>query len=53
MADILIGNEEDFQLALGIKGPDAGGKNIKDKIDSFKIMIEEDIQLFLILNNFS
>lgn len=41
MADILIGNEEDFQLALGIKGPDAGGKNITSKIDSFKGMIEE------------
>lgn len=39
-ADILLGNEEDFQLALGIKGPEAGGKNIADKIDSFKAMIQ-------------
>ena len=28
VADILIGNEEDFQLCLGIEGPEAGGKDI-------------------------
>ncbi|MDD3171484.1 MAG: sugar kinase [Bacilli bacterium] len=39
LADILLGNEEDFQLALGVKGPEAGGKNIINKIDSFKTMI--------------
>jgi 2-dehydro-3-deoxygluconokinase len=39
VADILIGNEEDFQLCLGIEGPEAGGKSIGDKIDSFKEMI--------------
>jgi len=38
--DILIGNEEDFQLALGIEGPKAGGKNIHHAIESFKDMIE-------------
>lgn len=38
-ADILIGNEEDFQLALGIEGPEAGGKDLRGKIDSFKEMI--------------
>lgn len=38
-ADILIGNEEDFQLALGIDGPDAGGNGLACKIDSFKEMI--------------
>ena len=38
-ADILIGNEEDFQLALGIEGPEAGGKDLASKIDSFKEMI--------------
>ena len=27
-ADILIGNEEDFQLCLGFKGPEAGGKDL-------------------------
>ncbi len=41
LADILVGNEEDFQLCLGIKGPDAGGKDISSKIDSFKGMINE------------
>lgn len=39
LADILIGNEEDFQLALGIQGPEAGGKEIGDKIEGFKEMI--------------
>lgn len=39
LTDILIGNEEDFQLALGIKGPEAGGKQISDEIESFKEMI--------------
>ena len=38
-SDILIGNEEDFQLALGIQGPESGGKDIAAKIDSFKGMI--------------
>jgi 2-dehydro-3-deoxygluconokinase len=39
VSDILVGNEEDFQLCLGIEGPEAGGKGIQDKIDSFKEMI--------------
>jgi 2-dehydro-3-deoxygluconokinase len=39
ISDILVGNEEDFQLCLGIKGPEAGGKEIGSKIDSFKEMI--------------
>lgn len=39
VADILIGNEEDYQLCLGIKGPEAGGKAISEKIDGFKGMI--------------
>lgn len=37
--DILIGNEEDFQLCLGFKGPEAGGKDLASKIESFKAMI--------------
>ncbi len=41
IADILVGNEEDFQLALGLKGPEAGGKDLSSKIDSFKEMILE------------
>lgn len=39
IADILIGNEEDFQLCLGIEGPEAGGKGIEAEIDGFKGMI--------------
>ncbi|MDO5440959.1 MAG: PfkB family carbohydrate kinase [Bacillota bacterium] len=39
LADILVGNEEDFQLCLGLKGPEAGGKDLNSKIDSFKEMI--------------
>lgn len=41
VSDILIGNEEDFQLCLGVKGPEAGGKDIAAKIDGFKGMIME------------
>ena len=41
VADILVGNEEDFQLCLGFKGPEAGGKDLKGKIESFKEMIEK------------
>ncbi len=39
-SDILVGNEEDFQLCLGIEGPEAGGTDIAAKIDSFKAMID-------------
>ncbi|MBU9727290.1 PfkB family carbohydrate kinase [Diplocloster modestus] len=39
LSDILIGNEEDFQLALGIQGPEAGGLDVSGKIDGFKEMI--------------
>ena len=39
LADILVGNEEDFQLALGIEGPEAGGTGLAEKIDGFKGMI--------------
>ena len=46
VSDILIGNEEDFQLCFGIEGPEAGGKEISDKIDSFKEMIKRVKQTF-------
>jgi 2-dehydro-3-deoxygluconokinase len=39
VSDILVGNEEDFQLCLGIRGPEEGGKDLTAKIDSFKEMI--------------
>ena len=41
ISDILIGNEEDFQLCLGIEGPEAGGKELGSKIEGFKGMIEK------------
>ena len=41
IADILIGNEEDFQLCLGFEGPEAGGKDLSEKIARFKAMIDE------------
>ena len=40
VANILVGNEEDFQLCLGVQGPEAGGKDLAAKIESFKGMIE-------------
>ena len=40
VTDILVGNEEDFQLCLGIEGPEAGGKDIASKMESFKGMID-------------
>jgi 2-dehydro-3-deoxygluconokinase len=39
LSDILVGNEEDFQLCLGIEGPEAGGKGLSSQIESFKAMI--------------
>ena len=41
MADILIGNEEDFQLCLGFRGPEAGGRELAGKMESFRAMIEQ------------
>jgi 2-dehydro-3-deoxygluconokinase len=38
-ADILVGNEEDFQLCLGLQGPPAGGRDLAAQIESFKGMI--------------
>ncbi len=40
ISDILIGNEEDFQLALGIEGPQSGGKDLQGTIDQFTDMID-------------
>ncbi|MBR6173662.1 MAG: sugar kinase [Eubacterium sp.] len=41
LADILVGNEEDFQLCLGFQGPEAGGRSLDKKIENFKHMITE------------
>lgn len=46
MSDILVGNEEDYQLCLGLKGPEAGGKDISAKIEGFKGMIESAKKTF-------
>lgn len=40
VADVLIGNEEDYQLALGLKGPEAGGHDV-GKTEEFKAMIRK------------
>jgi len=41
LSDILVGNEEDFQLALGFKGPETGGSGLAGKMDGFRGMIGE------------
>lgn len=46
VSDILVGNEEDFQLCLGIEGPEAGGKDLSAEIESFKIMIDRTKKAF-------
>lgn len=46
ISDILIGNEEDFQLCLGIEGPEAGGRDLASKIDGFKGMIKRVREAF-------
>jgi len=46
ISDILIGNEEDFQLCFGIKGPEAGGKDLNTKIEGFKELINRAKQTF-------
>jgi 2-dehydro-3-deoxygluconokinase len=45
-ADILVGNEEDFQLCLHVEGPEAGGVDLAAKIDNFKAMINRAKQAF-------
>jgi len=40
VSDVLVGNEEDFQFCLGIKGTDTGGKDLKAKIAGFEEMID-------------
>ena len=52
LADVLIGNEEDFQLCLGFKGPEAGGKDLASKIKSFKAMISQVHEKYPNLSSF-
>jgi len=44
LADVLIGNEEDFQLCLGIPGPETGGKDLQAKIGAFQTMISRVLE---------
>ncbi len=46
LTDILVGNEEDFQLCLGVEGPEAGGEGLRGQIDNFKAMIENARKAF-------
>ena len=46
LSDVLIGNEEDFQLCLGIEGPEAGGANLASELGGFKGMIERAKQAY-------
>jgi 2-dehydro-3-deoxygluconokinase len=46
VSDVLIGNEEDYQLALGIEGPHAGGRDIDAQIEEFKGMIAEAAKVY-------
>ena len=46
VSDILIGNEEDFQLCFGIEGPEAGGEGLAAKIEGFKGLIYRVKQAF-------
>ena len=39
MADILIGNEEEYQLCLGIEGPQVGGRDIGSQVESYMEMV--------------
>jgi len=40
MTDILIGNEEDYQLCLGTEGPLEGGRDISTQIEDYKQMLD-------------
>lgn len=44
--DVLIGNEEDLQNCLGIKGPEVGSKRSKLDPEAFFQMIEQTVQEF-------
>ncbi len=46
LTDILVGNEEDFQLALGIRGPETGGEDLSAKMENFKVMISHVKEAF-------
>ncbi|MDO4572318.1 MAG: PfkB family carbohydrate kinase [Clostridia bacterium] len=41
LSDLLVGNEEDFQLCLGIQGPETGGRELASRLEGFQAMIAE------------
>ena len=45
-SDILIGNEEDFQLCLGVSGPESGGSDIAAQMEGFRGMIDAARETF-------
>jgi len=45
-ADVLVGNEEDYQLCLGIEGPPAGGRDLESKMQSYTNMMTTLQQTF-------
>jgi 2-dehydro-3-deoxygluconokinase len=47
LADILVGNEEDFQLCLGVPGPEEGGNGVAAQVESFREMIGRVRQEFM------
>ena len=46
LTDILIGNEEDYQLSLGIEGPQEGGRDLQAQVDDFKEMVVRAREVF-------
>ena len=46
ISDILVGNEEDFQLCLGITGPEKGGKDVVSQTENFRRMIGKTRKLY-------
>jgi 2-dehydro-3-deoxygluconokinase len=46
LADILVGNEEEFQLCLGVDGPEARGRDLRAETKGFKEMIERTKQAY-------
>ncbi len=44
--DVLVGNEEDLQLGLGIKGPEVGHEHAKLDPSVFEAMMEDVRQMF-------
>jgi len=46
MTDILIGNEEDYQLCLGIEGPMVGDCDLSAQIEGFKEMVSRIKEAF-------